>query len=166
MKKQSKQESEKISSEKIRNVALRMIARRDFCLNELSGKLTKKFPENITEIKDIVNELSSRNLVSDQRYASEFIRFKSEYNGWGPFKIKEKLKEKGVSTDIISQELAEAFCKERKLELARKLAKEKWNLLHKKKATERTAAVQRFMASRGFNFSIILEVTKDLAHHD
>ncbi len=140
-----------------------MIARRDFFIKEITDRLAKKYPERDADIEVVIGEFIRDGWLADEKFTAEFIRVKSEYSGWGPRKISQKLKEKGVSSDIISIQMQEVFSADEELSLVSRLAQEKWNLLHKKKAPERTAAVQRFLASRGFNFILILDATKNLS---
>lgn len=140
-----------------------MIAKRDFFVNELRNKLNKKYPQGHKDIEKVIQEFCASSWLSDHRTVPEFIRTKSEYSGWGPHKISQKLKERGVDGTLIKEQIEEAFSTDKQLELAQNLAKEKWNLLQNKKAAERTAAVQRFLASRGFDFNIIISATKALS---
>lgn len=140
-----------------------MIGRRDFFAQEFNKKLLKKFPDNETHVKNIITEFSEKGWISDERLTAEFIRVKLEYSGWGPCKIFQKLKEKGVSIEVISSQIEKEFSPEKERTLITRLAQEKWDFLYKKKAPERTAAVQRFLVSRGFNLNLIFDITRELS---
>jgi regulatory protein len=131
-------------------------------MQELQKKLQKEFSEEDVLVGEILLECQKNNWISDVRYAEEFIREKSEYAAWGPMKMIQKLREKGIEEEIIQDALVIIFPEEQQREVAQRLAEEKWKLLSKKTAPDRKAAVQRFLVSRGFSFPLILEATKDL----
>ncbi len=149
-----------ISRELIRGKALRLLGRREYSQSELQKKLSEKFPEEASFIEEIIEEFIASNWISDIRYTEELVREKSQYGGWGPMKIYKRLREKGIEKEMIAQCLERIFPEEKQREFAKSLAEEKWRLLYKKTAAERRAAVQRFLASRGFSFSVILNVTE------
>ncbi len=146
----------------MRAKALRLLGRREYSVQELEKKLAEHFPEEELLIGEIMTECKNNNWISNVRYAEEFICEKSEHGGWGPMKIAQKLREKGIEKKIIQESLETRFSQNQQRELAQRLAEEKWGLFYKKTAPNRKAAVQRFLVSRGFLFPLILEVTKNL----
>lgn len=146
----------------IRGKAFRLLGRREYSRKSLKKKLQEKFPEEEILIEAVLFEFQKNNWISDVRYAEEFIREKSEYSGWGPMKIIQKLREKGIEKEIIQECLEMIFSKKQQHKKAQQLAEEKWRLLYKKTAPDRKVAVQRFLVSRGFSFQLVVEVTQSL----
>ena len=146
----------------IREKALRLLGRREYSAQELEKKLAEHFPEEESLRREIVEEFKDNNWISDIRYAEEFIREKKEYSGWGPMKIIQKLREKGIDSNIIQERLEVSFPEETQRDVIQRLAIEKWKRCSQKTAPQRKAAVQRFLVSRGFPFPLILEATKEL----
>lgn len=146
----------------IRGKAFRLLGRREYSVKSLKKKLQEKFPEESVFIDEVLLEFQKNNWISDVRYAEEFIREKSEHGGWGPMKIIQKLREKGIEKEIIQECLESIFPEKQQRELAQRLAEEKWELLYKKIASDRKEAVQRFLVSRGFSFQLVLEVTQSI----
>lgn len=140
-----------------------MIGRRDFCVSEFRKKLTEKFPNNLEEIEETVEEFKNKTWLSDERYITEFIRIKSQYSGWGPYKISQKLREKGLTLNFITSRLNEEYPSERQREIVTNLAEAKWKTINKKKATDKTAAVQRYLSAKGFEFAVISTVISKLS---
>lgn len=152
-----------ISLAVVRAKALGLIGRRDYSQSELQKKLLEKFPQEASFVQEVIEEFLKSSWISDMRYTQEFVREKSQYGKWGPIKISQKLREKGIEKGVIQSIIESDFSEEIQQEVAKQLAEEKWNRLYKKTAPERKAAVQRFLSSRGFSFSIVLEATQSLS---
>jgi len=90
---------------RIRASALRLLARREHSVRELTAKLLARGfePEPVTET---VAALSAKNLVSDARFVEEFIAARLR-RGSGPAKIREELRGRGVDAARVDTELAE-----------------------------------------------------------
>lgn len=146
----------------LRGKMLGLLGRREYSVQELKKKILEKFPEESLLIEEVLLECQRKNWVSDVRYANEFIREKSEYGGWGPMKITQKLREKGIESSLIESSLEAEFPEDKQRILLQELAEKKWKLLYKKTAADRKGAVQRFLLSRGFSFQLVLEVTQSL----
>jgi regulatory protein len=86
--------------------AIAYLARREHSSSELRLKLVKVGFES-TDIDDVLKKLSENNLQSDSRFAENYLRYRSN-RGYGFHRIRQELKEKGVSTDIISEALEQA----------------------------------------------------------
>ena len=91
---------------KIKQVAIKMLARREHSLKELELKLTKKGYLNIM-VMQILEELQQEGLQSDERFAESYVRSKRE-QGMGPYRIRAELLRRGVSQIVIDKHLAEA----------------------------------------------------------
>jgi regulatory protein len=146
------------SRDLIRGKALYFLGRREYSRFELQKKLEDKFSENVSCIQEIISEFETKNWISDIRYTEEFVREKSQYSKWGPIKITQRLQEKGIEKEITVLILEKIFPEEMQREVVMQLAKEKWQLLHKKTTTKRKVAVQRFLLSRGFSFHVVLDI--------
>jgi regulatory protein len=86
--------------------AIAYLARREHSSSELRLKLVKVGFES-TDIDDVLKKLAENNLQSDSRFAENYLRYRSN-RGYGFQRIRQELKEKGVSTDIISEALEQA----------------------------------------------------------
>ncbi len=80
--------------------AMNFLAIREHSRLELKNKLKKKFPGCIAEIEQLLSQLETENLLSDQRFTETFVRSRMN-KAYGPIKIRYELALKGISNDII-----------------------------------------------------------------
>jgi regulatory protein len=95
--------SEPPSLTEMRAFAYRLLGRREYSVFELDRRIRQKWPE-ATAVEELVEALVDENLVSDERYAESFVRFRLQ-RFQGPLKIKAALRTKGISDALISREL-------------------------------------------------------------
>lgn len=86
--------------------AVGLLARREHSAAELRSKLMQA-DFDTDEIDDLLVKLASANLQSDERFAENYLRYRSQ-RGYGFQRIRQELKERGVSTEIISQALEQS----------------------------------------------------------
>ena len=142
-----------VEAKTIRIKALDLLARREHSVKELLRKLCERYEE--TElITDVVRQLSEDNLVSDSRFAEMYIRSRIGRQ-FGPIKIKNDLRERGVSEDKIRFALNEA--NQDWLQLIQELSEKKYGKTLPSAAKE-TAKRMRFFQSRGFDTDCIRSV--------
>lgn len=83
--------------------AVRLLARREHARRELEAKLRQRGFEG-TLVSEILSELEGRGLLSDARFAEEYVR--ARYNrGYGPVRIRAELRERGVDDATASRYL-------------------------------------------------------------
>ena len=85
--------------------AMNLLARREHSVAELVTKLSADFEYD--EIIAGISKLTKANLQSDQRFAENYLRYRSQ-RGFGYQKIRQELKERGVDAELISEALAES----------------------------------------------------------
>tara|TARA_B100000809_G_C15122416_1_gene524849 strand:+ start:1482 stop:1931 length:450 start_codon:yes stop_codon:yes gene_type:complete len=124
------------------------LSRREHSAKEIRRKLSSRI-ESPDELEIEIKKLEDEGLLSDERFAESYMHSRKR-KGFGPLRIKNELRERGVN-DSISQSL---------------LNSEDWSVLAhasllKKTGgflpTERdkTLKLKRFLNYRGFNFSDI-----------
>lgn len=87
-------------TKEIRRKAMDLLARREHSLVELRRKLYGKgYDEQIVDAE--LQKLAHERLLSDERFAESYVNFRSK-KGFGPLRIKQELKEKGVSETLIN----------------------------------------------------------------
>lgn len=122
---------------------------------EIRNKLLKlEYDEEL--IEEVINELLLLEYLNDNLYAEKFIKNSQNVKPMSKNMIKYKLKEKGISDDIIQSALREIDIDE--IELARNLflKKTKGKSLDEKELNK----VKGYLARKGFSLSIINKVTK------
>lgn len=80
--------------------ALRYLAIREHSQRQLQQKLQRKFPENVTLIQTVLDQLREDNAQSESRFADAYVRSRAS-KGYGPVKIRYELQQRGVSADWI-----------------------------------------------------------------
>ena len=83
--------------------ALSLLARREHSTMELSRKLAARGIEE-TLIPPVIDRLHRDNLLSDARFAEDFVRQRMA-NGYGPLRIRQELHQRGIDEDTIMQNL-------------------------------------------------------------
>lgn len=137
----------------LRERALRLLARREHSRVELQRKLTP-FSANPEELDTLLDELTNRRLLSEDRYAEERSRVLSRR--YGSARIAHDLKTRGVSDEVVERTVAEA----RRTDLDR--AREVWRKRFGEvaRSREERAKQMRFLQSRGFSMDVINQVIR------
>jgi regulatory protein len=126
--------------------ALRHLARREHSRDELARKLAP-YAQSQELLEDVLRELEGRKLLSNERFAE--VRAHWLARKYGAAKIRQDLKEKGVSEDIARGVISDAD----DLEKARAILKRKYR--DHGMTREERARRARFLQSRGFSYETI-----------
>lgn len=87
----------------IRDAALRLLARREHSMLELRRKLLQReHPRALVDA--VLGELAAENLLSDTRFAEEFVRSRRD-KGFGPQRIRAELRQRGVDPTVAERYL-------------------------------------------------------------
>ena len=78
------------------------LARREHSQYELHLKLIKRFPDNKSDISPVLDVLSEEGLQSDERFSEAYVRFRGS-KGYGPDRIEQELRQRGLSDFLISR---------------------------------------------------------------
>ena len=92
-----------MASAEIYNKALDLLSRREHSRKELFLKLINRF-ESQEEINLTLDKLEGKKLLSDSRFAEEYVQARRK-KGFGPIKISAELEKRGVYETLISQEI-------------------------------------------------------------
>ena len=132
----------------LRARALRLLARREHTRQELENKLS---PHAATseDLQSLIAGLKQKNQLSEERFAEE--RARSLSRKYGAARIRQDLRAKGVSDELISRVTSEG-----ELERARAILERKYR---EPAATRGERAKRmRFLQSRGFASEIIFKL--------
>lgn len=146
--------------QKLRSYLLKLLGRREYSRLELYDKATKKgYDRNYTNT--ILDELESKNLLSNRRYTEFFVRDKFSLNRWGPRKIKSKLLKKGIDQNLIEEVIAENISRNEMrrccLEL---LEKKRRTYLREDDPYKRKQKMLRFLSGRGFSGNLCFKAVE------
>jgi regulatory protein len=145
--------------DRIWNIALGLLGRRSHTAFELERKLLQRgFDKKI--VCKIVSKCSQLQFIDDKisgrLYLSELIR-----RGYGPHRIRYELVQKGVGNDLIDELFFEESVDKNERAMCEKVLAKKIKMVSTKKDSEkRKALLHRFLLSRGFSRSLILDLIK------
>ncbi len=135
----------------IKNSISRYLSMREHSRKELIDKLSKKYFE-MDLILQCIDEFSTKNLQSDDRYTESFVR--SKYNNHkGPNFISASLKSKGVSESIIDNVLSSY--NEEDWQLIAIAALEKKTIYRNIEPAKSKIKQKIFLSGRGFSYKTI-----------
>lgn len=130
--------------------AIRLLAMREHSRSELASKLSSA-SSNSNVIEQVLDDLVRRNLLSDERFAEQYVEMRIR-KGYGPLRIRSELEQRGISSNLISLYLDEIGADWRAI--LRDVATSKFG--HQVADTPKQQAKQaRFLEYRGFPVSII-----------
>ena len=117
---------------------------------ELHNKLTQKGHDSI-DIRDCIDEFSSKDIQSDTRFTEEYIRSKLKKNK-GPRLVSSELTARGISDSLINKKISEIsyqeWCNAALKALVKKLHGASVSIDNKDK-------IYSFLISRGFDHKMI-----------
>ena len=140
---------------KIRARALGFLARREHPAGELRAKLLERGYES-TAVEAVLSSLQAQKLLSDARFVQEFVAARVR-RGSGPLKIREELRAKGVTGELMEEALA--GLKAASAEGAAAARRKRFGADLPKDMPER-ARQARFLQQRGFTMEDIRKALK------
>lgn len=84
----------------VRDNALRLLSRREHSVRELRQKLLSRDYEAAL-VEDVLAALQREGLLSEERFAEAYVRQRSQ-RGYGPIRIRQELKERGIDAELAS----------------------------------------------------------------
>jgi regulatory protein len=137
----------------LRERALRLVTRREHSRAELGRKLAAHAgPED--DLEALLDELSRRKLLSDERYAES--RAHALSRKFGAARIAQELRAKGLDKELAESAVAAARTTE--VDRARAVWLRKFR--NPPRSREERAKQMRFLQSRGFSFDAIRAVIR------
>ena len=82
-----------------------LCSRSEQCCADILRKLLKTFEGDAGKAQEVLDSLKADKFVDDARYAAAFARDKARLDGWGPLKIRFKLRAKGIAEADIEEGL-------------------------------------------------------------
>lgn len=140
-----------MSATNLKSKAFYFLSRREYAYQELYTKL-KKYSEDESEIKLLLDNLVQLGYLSEKRFIQSFIN--SRLKKHGLLKIKYQLSQKTTNSDLVNQIINDTDFDE--VDLAKELFQKKFGVV----ATDRLelAKQTKFLQNRGFSYSVIKQV--------
>lgn len=137
---------------KILAFALKLLSFRPRSLGELQFRLIRKFPQSLSQISSVLEQLEAENLVNDQDFASWWVDQRLTHRPKGNIALTHELRQKHIADDIIKSVL---LTSDKEKQLARQIISQK-NLSGPKAISA--------LKSRGFSSSVLWQIIDELSH--
>lgn len=135
------------------NYGLRLLNARQKTEKEITDKLKdKNYPDDI--IYYVLSYLKSYGYLDDKKYVELYLKEKININRFGRMKLKNKLIQKGISSELIEEGL-EGIDEVMMIENAVYLANKKINSLSGQESMVIRQKVYRHLASKGYSYATI-----------
>ena len=138
----------------LRERALRLLARREHARAEIARNLAPH-AESAEELAALLDDLSARQLLSDERYVE--MRMHARGARFGDALLAQELRQQGVSDELVTTALATG---EDELARARQVWQKKFGDAQRVADKEVRARQTRFLLSRGFSGETIRRVLR------
>ncbi|MFO7841491.1 MAG: RecX family transcriptional regulator [Fidelibacterota bacterium] len=139
-----------------REKAIELLSLRDHGSGELKVKLLQKgYDKDI--IAKVIRDLLARDYLNDRRFAEMFANELIRVKHLGPYKVKEKLFQRGVRADIISQLLAD-YDNTEQVQNCRYHFEKKHKRLIEEDPEKRKQKIIRFLQGKGFGWNSISKI--------
>ena len=120
-------------------------------------RLMKRWGVADAEARKVLSRLQAERFIDDSRYAEAFVREKLNLSGWGAYKIKMTLRNKGVAREIIEEVVAPMIEATDMLERLEEIMQRKLRTLKYSSPYEAKTKLIRFAASRGYDMEQAIE---------
>ena len=139
--------------------AFKHLSYRDRSKKEIAEHLAKK-GHTASIVQAIIQDLENLNYINDDRFASEWSRWRIEVKNFGRKRLFHELIAKGVSTQIIESTLDTLYNSDPEPGLALACANKKLASLHGLEPEKKTRRLAQYLQRRGFSADIIYETLK------
>jgi regulatory protein len=147
---------DELSQNEARQIALKLLARREHTRGEIHGKLVAKGCAGAVA-DAVVSRLETERLLSDARFVESYLTARRA-RGYGPVRIREELRQRGVADGLIGQWL-DVNGREW-IDDLRRVRHKKFGARMPKSYSER-AKQARFLQYRGFTTDQIQKILND-----
>jgi regulatory protein len=141
--------------------AMRYVARRARTITEVRRKLREKeHPEPAIDVA--VARLEELGYLDDADYAREYVRSRFASKGYGPVRLRQELKRRGVGKHQIEDALL-LMDEGELLDAAREHARKRWpRLSDEDDPYRRRQKLNAYLRRRGFSYDVIRRVTDEV----
>lgn len=150
--------------DRIKSRALDLLARREHSVKELEEKLARRMEAEPEVVREVVEELAAKELVSDARYAGAWARDAVRLKPRAENKIVTELTQKGVPARVAARAVADAFEDEEVDDraLAIRLADGYRSRLEGEKPETQWRRLAGYLQRRGFDNALIYDVCEEM----
>jgi regulatory protein len=158
----SSSEFEQFSSQfeerRLRETAYRLLSYRSRSEKELSDGLRRK-GFTPSKIEDLISEFRDKNLVSDMRFAEDWVENRLRFKPRGSRLLVMELLAKGVAKETAEQVVREKFAGINEVELAFKLLQSHRQRFIRENSVDRRRKIYNYLRYRGFSHDVVMRAT-------
>ena len=150
--------------QKGRDAAFRLLAVRARSAGELRQRLRQKrfSPELVDQV---IAELQAKGYQSDEDFARQYAREKWTSSGWGPARVRQELRAKGIAPELTDQVVDEIFADTDLVAALLPLAMKRWCTTEGLPAETRRRRLVSFLQRRGYDWDTIQKVLERVRPH-
>lgn len=151
---------------KANNYALNLLGYRARSEQEIRNKLSQKGYEDDI-IENTIQYLKKINYIDDYAFAKALVEDELKLKQSGEGLIRQKLYQKGISSEICQRVLEELIDEENAIKACKKLAEKKLNTTYRKDLPlDKKRKVVAFLQRRGYSFDVIREALGELINEE
>jgi len=144
-------------SQRAREAAFRLLAVRARSARELQQRLRqKRFPPKI--IDRVIADLQAKGYQSDDEFARLYAREKWNNSGWGPARVRQELRAKGIAPELTDQVVGETYTDVDLAEAVLPFAQKRWRSTEGLPTDTRRRRLVSFLQRRGYHWETINRV--------
>lgn len=147
-------------NQETKNRVIALISRRPRSEKEVLDYLKNRVPSE--EIDPVINDLKEKDYINDQQFTKWWVDQRRTFTNKSKNIIRQELIKKGISKDLITQEL-DSVDEDSDIESARELVKKKKRLLEHKdlEGRELNQKVITYLQGKGFTWDVIKKALDD-----
>jgi len=150
--------------QRAREAAFRLLAVRSRSASELRQRLRqKRFPPKI--IDQVIDDLQAKGYQSDEDFARLYAREKWNNSGWGPARVRQELRAKGITRELTDQVVGETYADVDLTEGVLHLAQKRWQSTEGLPLETRRRRLVGFLQRRGYDWETINRVLERVRPH-
>lgn len=150
-----------ISIKDAREKAMNICSRSEKSIADIVEKLKQWGLESDHERQKLISELLENDFINEERYCRAYVRDKHIFNRWGKIKLRNMLRAKKISNNIIDEALAELDTDKYYETLKNELYKKRKSIKAKNLYDLKTK-LARFGASKGYEPDLIFKAIDEL----
>lgn len=137
---------------KARDKAFHFIGYRPRSIEEVRTRLSREY-YSLETVERVIERLIELGMLDDCKFAREFAEGRLRNRGYGPMRIRQDLRQKGISLQIIEAEISRAFEHTSPEDLAAKAAEKIFRRLSRFSDTHiRKKKLSDYLLRRGFSY--------------
>lgn len=157
---QAIQEEDRVA--KARSRALDYLAHKPRTAFEVRRKLEQKDYE-ASVIDVVVEQFRDRGYLDDEEYAEEYVRRRFSNKGYGPVRLRQELRKRGIDRSLSETAVAAFFEEADALAAAREHAEKGWSRIAREDDPRRRRdKLYRYLTRRGYTYDTVRQVIDEM----